>query len=451
MLKLNNVHSRQKQFIVFLLFKLTNCIILCIIPDIIYFKRIGAKLMNNENTYQKVQFIGHVLSTTPLLKESVEEMSDWGIYLGLENDTDDINARLQIVSDVLKQAISIDNISKDSKTLKVFALPEFFWRGIKGAYYNSQKDSDEMYKKINAGLINIIKELENKYDFSDWLFLFGSILTTFDIPNCMTDIDKTLSKVGDDYLSVYSILKNNTGANSISSVSNLLKIADKKIPADSSHDQELSNLLSDILTMSDNLADKNIYNRSFIFYRQNSISIQKEFKSKEDFILNNPLSSKGVVEHYLQTMVDYPAVADTKNPVQTLTYSTFNCGGLNIGVEICLDHSRKRLLGYLSESKIKELDIQIVISCGMQLKKDSAATKQGGILFNCDGEYVIDGDAQNGDCCHSQLKTYSFDASCGPRLSDYIAASSVIKVSAAAPKLYPHGLGEIHIYAPLNT
>jgi hypothetical protein len=406
-----------------------------------------------ESIYKSVQFVGHVLSTTPLLKESVEEISDWGIYLGLQNDTDDINSRLEIVSNVLKQVISIDSISKDSSTLKVFALPEFFWRGIKGAYYNTQKENDEMYKRISDGLITIIKNLGSQYDFSNWLFLFGSILTTFDIPDCITDTDKTLSKVGDDYLSVYSILKNDTAANSIPQISKLLKIIDKKMTAENSYDQELSNLLCDLLSMSDNLANKRVYNRCFVYYGQNAISIQKEFKSKEDFILNNPASSKGIVEDYLQTMVCYPSVSDTKNPVQTLTYSTFNCGGLNIGVEICLDHSRKRLLGYLSEGKIKELDIQIVVSCGMSLKKDSAATKQGGILFNCDGEYVISDDAQNGDCCHSQLKTYSFNASCGPMLSDHIPASSVIKVinsTAEEQKLYPHGLGQIHVYEPLN-
>lgn len=306
-----------------------------------------------------------MLSSTPLLKESVEGISDWGIYLGLANDNDDINARLQIVSDVLTQVISIGDISKDPSTLKVFTLPEFFWRGIKGAYLNSQKANDEMYKKISDGLINIIKTLEKQYDFSDWLFLFGSILTTFDIPDCITDTDKTLSKVGDDYLSVYSILKKSTSSKNIPKVSHLLKIIDKKQSSESSYDQELSDLLCDILNMSDGLANKIVYNRCFIYYRQNTISIQKQFKSKEDFILNNPSASKGIVENYLQTMVNYPPISDTNNPVQTLTYSTFNCGGLNIGVEICLDHSRKRLFNYLCEKKIKELDIQIVISCGM--------------------------------------------------------------------------------------
>lgn len=409
--------------------------------------------MTNTAIYKSVQFVGHVLSTTPLLKESVEEMSDWGIYLGLEKDNDDIDARLKIVSSVLLQAINSKDVSSDAATLKVFTLPEFFWRGIRGAYLNSQKSVDEMYTKISSGLTGIIKNMEKQFDLSNWLFLFGSILTTSDIPACITDMDTTLAKVGDDYLSVYSLLKKNAPVNSTSGISKLLKIIDDKAEADNKYDQELSNLLCDILSMSDNLANKKIYNRCFVYYRDKASSIQKEFKSKEDFILNNPSADKGVVEYYLQTMVDYPEVAASENPVQTLTYSTFDCGGLNIGVEICLDHSRKRLLGYLSQGRIKELDIQLVISCGMQLKKDSAATRQGGILFNCDGEYVIAGDAQNGDCCHSQLKTFSFDSSCGPLLSAHIPALSVEKVNnelTEGRSLYPHGLGEIHIYSPLK-
>ena len=233
----------------------------------------------------------------------------------------------------------------------------------------------------------------------------------------------------------------------------LLKIADNKMTADDNYDQELSNLLCDILNMSDSLANKKVYNRCFTYYRQSANSIQKEFKSKEDFILNNPLASKGVVKHYLQTMVNYPPVAEADNPIQTLNYSTFNCGGLNIGIEICLDHKRKRLLGYLADKKINQLDIQIVISCGMQLSKDSIATREGGILFNCDGEYVIADDAQNGDCCHSQLKTSSFSSSCGPRLSANIPAAYVTKVNATSSpqNLYPHGLGEIHIYDAIKA
>lgn len=405
--------------------------------------------MKNEKQYSNVQFIGHVLSTTPELKASVEEMSDWGIYLGEKDDSVDIQQRLDIVSKVITQALSNNSISRDGATLKVFTFPEFFWRGLKGAYYNSDGSKDLMYEKICDGITNIIQQLSPQYDLSDWLFLFGSILTTKDVTDSKTTIDQTLAKVGDDFLNVYSLLSNSMGTNDIKPLSSLMKIIDKKTVADSSTDEKLSNLLADILTESDQLAEKMVYNRCFVYYANNRYSIQKENKSKEDFILNNPSATPNSVDYYLQTMVNYPSITAKNNPIVTLPNSVFNCGNVNIGVEICLDHSRKRLLGYVSNKIISPVDVQIVISCGMQLKKDSAATVQGGVLFNCDGEYVLTGDAQNGDHCHSQLKTYSFSASCGPQLSNHIPAVDVVKVTATVPnRLYPHGLGEIHYYAP---
>lgn len=408
--------------------------------------------MNYKKNYMEVQFIGHVLSTTPDLKVSVEGMSDWGVYLGDEDDIQDIGSRLEIVNTVIKQALANDKINMSDTVLKVFTFPEFFWRGIKGAYYYPEKDSDKMYDQICKVLSGILNDIGSKYDLSDWLFLFGSILTTNDITNCTTENDLTLSRVGDDFLSVYNILDPVPDSDKKLHVSRLMKIIDKKITAENSTDEKLSNLLSDILDMSDLLAEKEVYNRCFIYYSGQQYSIQKENKSKEDFILNNPSETADEVEYYLQTMVGYPSINSDNNPVKTLPYSTFNCGNLNIGVEICLDHSRKRLLGYVSDNKISPLDVQIIISCGMQLKKDSAATKEGGVLFNCDGEYVLKGDAQNGDHCHSQLKTYSFTASCGPLLSTFIPAKEVLKVDIleSETKFYPHGLGEIHIYDPIQ-
>lgn len=407
--------------------------------------------MSNEKNYLEIQFIGHALSTTPELKVSVEETSDWGIYLGENDDLSDVNSRLEIVNAVIQQALTSDNIKESDSVLKVFTFPEFFWRGIKGAYYYSDSNVDEMYKEISNGLEEIIKNIDAQYDLSDWLFLFGSILSTNDVTSCITEIDETLSKVGDDFLSVYSILRPLPESNNKPEVSKLLKILDKKLVAENSTDEKLTNLLSDILDMSDQLAQKKVYNRCFAFYSGEQYSIQKEFKSKEDFILNNPSVIPGNVDYYLQTMVDYPSVTLNNNLVETLPYSVFNCGNLNIGVEICLDHSRKRLLGYVSDKEILPVDVQIVISCGMKLKKDSAATVEGGILFNCDGEYTLD-DAQNGDHCHTQLKTYSYNSSWGPRLSEYIPAVEIMDVSINEMeiKLYPHGLGEIHIYDPLE-
>lgn len=205
-----------------------------------------------------------------------------------------------------------------------------------------------------------------------------------------------------------------------------------------------------MLTLSDSLATKKIYNRSLIFYDSQIYSIQKQFKSKEDFILNNPSQDKNHVTSYLQTMVIYPSVEDS-SPIQTLPLSCFTCGDLNIGVEICLDHSRKRLLGYAEKGEIPQLDVQIVPSCGMQLHKTSAATLSNGLLFNCDGEYTLDGDAQNGDTSHSELKRLSRSPSCGPILSKQLPVQKIVDLSDMdVADLFPHGAGQLHIYQAQN-
>jgi len=411
----------------------------------------------NTKSYAKVQFVGHVLSTTPLLVESVEDMSDRGVYMGESDDTLDIKERLDIVHDVLGDVFKNSSIDQDPTTLKIFTMPEFFWRGIKGAYYYDNASFDEFYHKIHDGLHFILQNYSQHYALDDWLFIFGSALTTNAVTSCSIPIDSTLSQVGDNYLSVYDILKKSRAQNgrSVPHVSALLKALDGKDGvALSDDDQALSALLKNVLDMSDNLAQKRIYNRALVFCETSvSYSVQKQNKSKEDFILNNPSQAIGVVNDYLQTMVIYPEINDPQNPVTTIPLSVFTCQNVKIGVEICLDHKRKRLEGYVSEGSVSPVDIQIVISCGMQLMKDSVATHNDGILFNCDGEYVIvntDGtpDAENGECCHSQLKTAHFDASTGWILSDHFPTAS--KTALGDTDLYPHSLGSIHVYSPMT-
>ncbi len=410
----------------------------------------------SKKDYAKVQFVGHVLSTTPLLIESVEGMSDRGVYMGESDDSLDIQERLTIVNDVLCDIFKNAFIDKDPSTLKIFTMPEFFWRGVKGAYYYNDASLDEFYRNIYGGLLSILQNYSQHCALDDWLFIFGSALTTNEVTNCSIPIDSTLSQVGDSYLNVYDIITKHRMQNGISvpKVSELLKALDGKISvALSNENQALSALLKHVLDMSDNLARKKVYNRVLVFYGTSvSYSVQKQNKSKEDFILNNPSQAVGVVNDYLQTMVIYPDINDQHNPVPTIPLSVFTCKNVKIGIEICFDHKRKRLEGYVCESLVSPVDIQIVISCGMQLLKDSVATHNDGILFNCDGEYElsVDGkpDAENGDYCHSQLKTAHFDAGTGWTLSAYI--QTALKIPLDGTDLYPHTLGSIHVYAPMT-
>ena len=70
---------------------------------------------------------------------------------------------------------------------------------------------------------------------------------------------------------------------------------------------------------------------------------------------------------------------------------------INIGVEICADHSNARLRKSLAkprdtqdEKPVKtlsppEIDLQLVPSCGMYPVEDAVSVRTGGYIFNCDG------------------------------------------------------------------
>ncbi|KAL3926080.1 MAG: hypothetical protein SGARI_005722 [Bacillariaceae sp.] len=64
--------------------------------------------------------------------------------------------------------------------------------------------------------------------------------------------------------------------------------------------------------------------------------------------------------------------------------------GITFAVEICLDHRRQRLRKVRQEhpaSAAANIDIQLVISCGMQLQQPSIVARTGAPVFNCDGQY----------------------------------------------------------------
>ena len=86
-------------------------------------------------------------------------------------------------------------------------------------------------------------------------------------------------------MSVYDILKKSRAQNgrSVPHVSALLKALDGKDGvALSDDDQALSALLKNVLDMSDNLAQKRIYNRALVFCETSvSYSVQKQNKSKK--------------------------------------------------------------------------------------------------------------------------------------------------------------------------
>ncbi|MDE7399988.1 MAG: hypothetical protein K2N06_10735 [Oscillospiraceae bacterium] len=411
----------------------------------------------SEKKYSKVQMIGLAISTTPGNMTSIAETSDDGSYLGFDDLQKDISMRIDFLKEAIKQAYEMRD--KSSDVLKVFTIPEFFFRGNKGAYLG---DNREIF---NTHFDDLVYGFLAKKDFADWLFVLGTLLTSNTKADNNKEPAKSLAKVGDSLVSIYNWLHptnsetmQNDSLRKNPSLSSLLKILDKKENVDSetacaseylnssepSKDKDYLDFLSNTLNYCDSIADIDVYNCCYIVEGGTSksqfFSVQKKYKSKEDFILRGPN------DNYLQTTVRYPDIPEgseiKKDPSDP--YSIFNFHGINFGIEICLDHRCKRLVNAHEQQRGQLVDVQIVVSCGMAIRDESIAAVENGIVFNCDGEYALNKeDEKNGKHYHTMLKIVNRSAQIQPAVKKE-------EITYNVSLLYPGETYEIHVYPPLD-
>jgi len=274
--------------------------------------------------YNNVRFMGYVIDTTPELNPNGSQ-----IYLGLNNPQLDIEARCELMLRAMETAR--DALPPQSPplppgdTLNVFMAPEFFFRGVSGAY---QMDDVQL-------AILTLQGMAAADDWTDWVFVFGTILGTS---------SPTL----------------------------------KTVPYDI-----------------DPLANKEVYN--FALVQQGGIAAQgdtgarvvmKELKSRVDFIAAaaNPGGLLlGEVNHLAPSTSSGPG-----REQQVVNYDgagVFSLAGITWGLEICLDHlgTVRRLQKSPQLPGENLIQLQLVPSCGMGVEAPSVITQFGGYVFNCDG------------------------------------------------------------------
>ena len=118
--------------------------------------------------------------------------------------------------------------------------------------------------------------------------------------------------------------------------------------------------------------------------------------------------------------------------------AVFTDGGVTYGVEVCLDHLKKRLK--LSKG-LKTIDIQLVPSCGMYLVDDAIVAKPGGYAFNVDGYANYD------------TKVLGFNSKLRKAGTGDVAASATHAVDGTGIRvmdILARDAGEIRLY-PLQT
>ncbi|MGM0593961.1 MAG: hypothetical protein ACQETD_05425 [Pseudomonadota bacterium] len=113
--------------------------------------------------------------------------------------------------------------------------------------------------------------------------------------------------------------------------------------------------------------------------------VMKELMSGIDFI--SDYANPGGV---LLGGVEYLSAGDSgsgreKQQVNYDGAGIFELTGINWAVELCLDHGVGRLQKSPQLPGDKQVQIQLIPSCGMQIQSDSVITADGGLIFNCDG------------------------------------------------------------------
>ncbi len=340
--------------------------------------------------YTQVQFIAYEIDTSPAntIYDPIKRKVVQGTYLGLPDPVEDIDARCELMTRAIQTAF--DNLPQASPpeapgtTLKVFLVPEFFFRGAQGAY---------AMEDVQVAIARL-QQIAADDQWADWVFAFGTILgTSAPAIGSPPVIDPTATK------EIYNFTLIQKGG-----------------------------------TASQGPTGARV--------------VMKELRSGIDFIAENANPGGmllGEVEHMDSGNGDASWPGREQQQVNYDGAGIFDLDGLTWGVEICLDHagSVKRLQRSPQMPGASEVQIQLIPSGGMSIKDVSVVAKTGGFVFNCDG---TDGGSSALKQVATpmvdidELDSYPVDD------SDITLADVSPPKTVTIAELYPDGAGQISIY-----
>eukprot|EP00241_Pyramimonas_parkeae_P001825 CAMPEP_0114244466 /NCGR_PEP_ID=MMETSP0058-20121206/11351_1 /TAXON_ID=36894 /ORGANISM="Pyramimonas parkeae, CCMP726" /LENGTH=436 /DNA_ID=CAMNT_0001357401 /DNA_START=222 /DNA_END=1532 /DNA_ORIENTATION=+ len=287
--------------------------------------RASDAIHQTQSHYTHMQYIPLMMYSGPQ-PEGLEEAPK---YVGLSNMRDDFSARVEVVRKALEKADKV--ASKDPAVLKVFTLPEFFFRGPIGAYPLQDVLGDAMYPN---GFIYQIQQLLEGDRWASWLGIFGTIIAFQIAP-------------GNRY--------------------------------------RLHNVYNICLCQHGGFTSAQERGAKCHF-------VLKHWVSKIDFLDGGEPGDEGQVvkddekwlenhqQHYLDGLRAYGRLEDD---------CLVRVGGISFGLEICLDHRNRRLIKNEATRKYQHnrpVEVQLVISAGMSLiDRSVVVNRKGGLIFINDG------------------------------------------------------------------
>ena len=293
-------------------------------------------------------------------------------YLGSKNITEDVFHRYRIIQESLMKLVDHSKteeskIDKSPNVLKIFMVPEFFFRGPNGAYSVEDMEDDPVDDSYDGVLIQAsdrMREFIEDEVFKDFLFVFGT-----------TIIAQSLDDDPDDNFDPSKPwLTNNTHAEQILYY-NFAPVA----------------------------KGGKGHNHHYLF--------QKRYISGIDFLsrtkLPNPRDSH--INRYAETWEGLEETLESRGTT-IIDKNIIELDGIRIGLEICLDHRVGVLWNTISEEQHPQLvDVQLVTSAGMSIERGPNPIVPGGVV------YLTDGGASSAACVRTSKAPFDPDAVCRQR------------------------------------
>ncbi|HEX8112645.1 MAG TPA: hypothetical protein VF516_33170, partial [Kofleriaceae bacterium] len=166
--------------------------------------------------YQSYQLIGYQTPTTKLGPGDLVNLDAYADLIGDLKTNDgwlsdiknaDMKKRLARLIGVVEQAHALQGqqVSNDQTTLKVFLVPEFYFRptadqGVQSSYSDAERDA----------LVKVLDRYVKAERFKHWLFVFGTVIWQIQVSKLMANAQLPDGvKLNDDKAQAY-VIKNTT-------------------------------------------------------------------------------------------------------------------------------------------------------------------------------------------------------------------------------------------------
>ncbi|ATB47945.1 MSCRAMM family protein [Corallococcus macrosporus] len=346
-------------------------------------------------------------------------------YLGLPNNQEDLLARCLLMKAAISTAYAEEKDNKPEE-LKVFMAPEFFFRGVDGAY-----PVDDLHLIMSS-----MREETQDAKYKDWLFVYGTAIGQ--IPQAPSESTQFALKVAEAATNSTVIKVTHGGKDkagccaSIPAENALLPLVAQwraKLSGKTSSEKvvlAVTQLDADVYQLTLPAAvsvdkdDPCVLHGPLAAEILNYALIQrggpddvaglreglvyKEKISHIDFLRNRSnhwgapgqrniyVSDKDVIA--LPTEGADESLSRKKNPVSGEVTSTglgggsiFTMDGITFGLEVCLDHLTGRMSKYFNAppAGAAKVQVQLVPSWGASITPSSLCGMLGALVFNVDG------------------------------------------------------------------